>query len=143
MLMNFNDGVFPGTAKLLSDPNIMIAGTGGTCDSTCHPEGIVNKKKAPKNDVITEAYGEDTMPMEIGNLTVTQMDKNGQELQDLELTDVTLNPHGTYNIFSLMNSMKYGWKLYGYDTVLGLKKVVRSGKTATRYEHYMGTVPGF
>ena len=48
MLIHFNDGVFPDTAKLLSDPNIMIADNGVTCDSICHPEGIVKKKKGVK-----------------------------------------------------------------------------------------------
>ena len=57
MLMNFNDGVFPDTTKLLSDPNIMITDTGATCDSTCHPEGVVKKKKSSKNYVITAANG--------------------------------------------------------------------------------------
>ena len=46
--MNFNDGVFLDTAKLLSDPNIMIADNGVTCDSICHPEGIVKNKKGVK-----------------------------------------------------------------------------------------------
>ena len=62
------------------------------------------------------------MPTEIENLPVTQIDKNVQEVQDLELKDVNLNPHGTYNIFSVTKRMKYGWKFYGDGTVLGLKK---------------------
>ena len=120
--MNFNDGFFPESTKLLSDPNIMIADTGATCDSTYHPEGIVKKEKAPKNDVINAANWAEMMPTEIGNLPVTQIDKNGQEVQDLELKDVTINPNGTYNLFSVTKRMKDGWKLYGDDTVLGLKK---------------------
>ena len=121
--MNINDGVFPDTAKLLSDPNIMIAYTGATRDSTCHTERIVKKKKASKNDVITEAKGAEIMPTEIGNLPVTKIDKNRQEVQELDLKDVTPKPHGTYNIFSVTKRMKYGWELYGDDTVLVLKKV--------------------
>ena len=100
----------------------MIADTGAICDSTCHPEGIVKNKKASKNDVITAANGAEMMPTEIGNLPVTQIDNNVQEVQDLELKDVTLNPHGTYNLFSVTNRMKDGWKLYGDDTMLRLKK---------------------
>ena len=73
MLMNFNDGVFPDTAKLLSDPNTMIADTGATCDSTCHPEGIVKNKKALKIYVITALYGADMMPTKTRNLPVTQV----------------------------------------------------------------------
>ena len=38
---------------------------------------------------------------------------------------MTLNPHGTYNLFSVTKRMKDGWKLYGGDTVLGLKKGFR------------------
>ena len=65
MLINFNNGVFPETVKLLSDPNIMIADNGVTCDSTCHIEGIVKKKKESNNDLITASYGADMMPTEI------------------------------------------------------------------------------
>ena len=122
MLMNFNNGVFPDTAKLLSNPNIMITDTGATCDSTCHLEGICKRKKTSNNDVINAANGAEMMPTEIGNLSVTQIDKNGQEVQELKLKDVTLNPHGTYNIFSVTKRMKDGWKLYGDDIALGLKK---------------------
>ena len=107
---------------MLSDPNIIIANTDATFDSTCHPKGIVKKKKSSKNDVITAANEAEIMSTEIGNLPVTQIDKNGQEVQDLKLKDVTLNPHGTYNIFSVTKRMKDGWKLYGDDIALGLKK---------------------
>ena len=55
--MNFNNGVFPDTAKLLSDPNIMISDTGATCDLKCHHKGVVKKEKALKNDVITASNG--------------------------------------------------------------------------------------
>ena len=71
MLMNFNDGVFPDTAKLLIDPNIMIVDTGATCDSTYHPNGIVKKKRASKDDGITAKNGVEMMPTETGNLPVT------------------------------------------------------------------------
>ena len=49
------------------------------------------------------------MPTEVGNLPVTKIDKNRQEVQELDLKDVTLKPHGTYNIFSVTKRMKYGW----------------------------------
>ena len=55
-------------------------------------------------------------------MPVTQIDKNGQEVQDLELKDVNINPHRTYNIFSVAKRMKYEWKFYGDITELGLKK---------------------
>ena len=55
-------------------------------------------------------------------MTVLVNLRHRQEVQDLELKDVNLNPHGTYNIFSVTKRMKYGWKFYGDDTVLVLKK---------------------
>ena len=70
----------------------MIADTGATCDSSCHPGGIVKKKKASDNDVIIAENRAEMMLAEIGNLPVTQIDKNRQEVQDLELKDLTLNP---------------------------------------------------
>ena len=111
MFDEFQRWSFSDTSKLLSDPNIMIAYTGVTCDSTFHPKDIVNKKKVLNNDVITAANGAEMMPTEIENLPVTQIDKNRQEVQYLELKDVNLNPHGTYNIFSVTKRMKDGWKL--------------------------------
>ena len=137
--MNINNEVFPDTAKLLSDPNIMIADTGVTFDLMCHTKGIVKKKKASKNDVIAEANGAYMMPTEIVNLPVTQIEKNGQEVQYLYLKYVTLNPHLTYNLFSVTKRMKYGWKLYGVDTVLGLKK----GSRKVEFDIVINTPKGF
>ena len=55
-------------------------------------------------------------------MPVTKIDKNGQEVQDLDLKDVILNPHATYNIFRVTNRIKDGWKFYSGDTVLVIKK---------------------
>ena len=51
---------------------------------------------------------------------------------------MTLNPNGTYNLFSVTKRMKDGWKLYGDDTVLGLKK----GSRKVDFDIVMNTPKG-
>ena len=53
---------------------------------------------------------------------MTQLDKNGQEVQQLVLTDVTVTPEGSYNLFSLTKRMKNGRELFGDSTKLGIRK---------------------
>ena len=76
--MNMSDGIFPDNASFLNDRNIMIAETDSTCDSTCHSKGMINMKKATKRDTVTAANGEEMIPTEIGNMQVTQVNKNGR-----------------------------------------------------------------
>ena len=78
------------------------------------------------------------MPTEMVNLPVTQIDKNGQEVQDLELKYLTLNPHGTYNIFSVTKRMNDGWNLCGDNTVLVLKK----GSRKVEFDIVINTTKG-
>ena len=124
--MNMSDGIFPDNAIFLNDRNIMIAETDSTCDSTCHSKGMINMKKATKRDTVTAAIGEEMIPTEIGNMQVTQVNKNGREVQELELKDVMLNPQGTYSLFSMKKRMKEGWTLYGDETKSGLRKGSRN-----------------
>ena len=51
---------------------------------------------------------------------------------------MTLNPHGTYTIFSVTKRIKEGWKLYGDDTVLGLKK----GSRKVEFDIVINTTKG-
>ena len=44
---------------------------------------------------------------------MTQLDKNGQEVQQLVLKDVTVTPQGSYNLFSVTKRMMDAWELYG------------------------------
>lgn len=46
---------FPDSQSMLNDPNIMIADTGATCDSTASDEGMVNMRDAKTEDTITAA----------------------------------------------------------------------------------------
>ena len=46
---------FPSDSKILNDPNVWIADTGATCDSTPHKSGFTKEKKAQKGDKITIA----------------------------------------------------------------------------------------
>jgi hypothetical protein len=48
---------FPNSLKLLDDPNIWIADTGATCDSTPHDDGAVNIRKPGNDDSVTFGDG--------------------------------------------------------------------------------------
>jgi hypothetical protein len=48
---------FPNSLKLLEDPNIWIADTGATCNTTPHKVGARNIKQPTKEDTVTFGDG--------------------------------------------------------------------------------------
>eukprot|EP00957_Ditylum_brightwellii_P074255 5642208-Ditylum_brightwellii.AAC.1 len=44
---------FPEMLELLLDPNVWVADTGASCNSTCHMHGLTNKRVAPSEDGVT------------------------------------------------------------------------------------------
>ena len=57
MCMTVNQMIFPDTLELLEDPNVMIADTGATCDSTLYAEGIVKTCDTRDSDGIKNVSG--------------------------------------------------------------------------------------
>ena len=113
---------FPNDVEFLNDPNVWIADTAATVHMTPHREGLTNVRKATVSDAITMGNGTAENALEIGDIIGTICDKHGNELGTGKLTDVTVLPTGKYNLFSVTQMLKKGWKLSGNDQALTLAK---------------------
>ena len=109
-------------------------------------------KSACAEDTITASKVEETRPKQIIDLSVTQHKKNGQEVQKLVLQSVTFTLHGSYNLFSVMKSIKDRWVLYGYITNIGTIKgnnkvefniVINTPKGASFCTHFRNNTEKF
>jgi hypothetical protein len=104
---------FPGDSALLNDPNVWIGNTGATTHQTCHDIGLVNEKKASKNDASTMGNGTNETAAKQANLPGIVCNKEGQELGPVVMKDVTVLKHGKFNLFSIPKMLTQGWKLGG------------------------------
>jgi hypothetical protein len=122
MCMTVNQMRFPDTLKLLEDPNIMIADTGATCDSTPHAEGIIKTRDARESDGISNASGKNMNAKYVGNMSAVKCDKMGDEVNRVTLPDVRVIPSAKYNLFSLTKRLRAGWKMSGDMHALTIEK---------------------
>jgi hypothetical protein len=114
---------FPGNAELLDDPNIWVADTGATVHSTPHEVGFRNTKAASPTDLVIMGSGADVGAKTIAQLPGVVCDKNGCELQEAVLDDVTHLPRAKFNLFSLSKMTRHGgWKLRGDKEAIWIEK---------------------
>eukprot|EP00979_Chaetoceros_neogracilis_P017869 scaffold10344_cov256-Chaetoceros_neogracile.AAC.1 len=59
---------FADKESMLQDPNMMIADTGATCDSTPWMKGMTELRNPKESDVMVAATGEDMIPRKIGDM---------------------------------------------------------------------------
>ena len=114
---------FPKTLKLLEDPNIWIADTAATCDSTPHNVGAVNVRQATNNDSgVIYGDGKSNKTTTLFDLRGTLTDNNGNELQQVKLHNVRHVPTAMFNLFSLTKRQKDGWTLHGDSEAIWITK---------------------
>jgi hypothetical protein len=114
---------FTNNAELLNNPNIWIADTAATVHSTPHNVGFKNTKEASKMDTVTMGNGADVGATTIAQLPGVICDKNGCELQEATLDDVTHLPGAKFNLFSLSRMTRHGgWKLRGDKDAIWIEK---------------------
>ena len=111
---------FPATAKLLDSPDIWVADSAATMHNTCHKAGVINLRV--DGQAIVMGNGEEINTREMGDIRAVACDRNGNQLVDIKLTDVAVNPNGTFNLFSTTKMQKEGWILHGNDKFISLKK---------------------
>ena len=116
-LMAFRDD-----SNLLNDPNIFIADTGATCDSTPHGEGLIDKSNAKGGDGIIDASGNVIKANSVGTLQGMVCDKEGQDVVRVSLKDVVHMPKAKFNLFSISKRLQDGWALGGNAKSLWLTK---------------------
>jgi hypothetical protein len=97
---------FPRTIGLLDDPNIRIADTAATCDSTPSGVGSVNPRKV--QDGIIFGDGKSNEAGIVFDLPGMITDSEGNDLQKATLKNVKLVKLARFNLFSVTKRQKDG-----------------------------------
>ena len=80
---------FPTVGALHTDPNVFLADSGSTTHATPHRQGMQNLRAALDSEFIETANGDQEKAAQIGDLPCVMFDKQGQELKEVTLMDVT------------------------------------------------------
>ena len=113
---------FPDNMAILNDPNIFVGDTGVTSDTTPYEIGMSNFKNAVPSDDITEASRSSIKATKIGDLSAVMCDKHGNEKNIVKVKDLTVMPTTKFNLLGISKRLREGWKLYGDNDSISLKK---------------------
>ena len=113
---------FPNSMDLLRDPNIWIADTGASMDTTGHKIGMYDMKTVTDASGALCADGGIAKAASIGKLPVAVHDNKGQHVKDLTLEEVAHSPKCPFNLISVTKRLMNGWKVSGDDTSIVLHK---------------------
>lgn len=83
---------YPQTLELLMDPNVFIADTGASVDSTGHKIGLQNHQNPRKDNKMTMANRSKTTTETVGDLRGTICNKQGQSMLKVMMTNVKYSP---------------------------------------------------
>jgi hypothetical protein len=100
---------FPKALDILDDPNVWIADTAASCDSTPHSRGAVNVRKGNGRVIFGNSKNNDAD--EIFDLLGMIMDQNGNEKLPATLQNVKHVRLAKFNLFSLTKRQRAGWLL--------------------------------
>jgi len=104
LLMTKNEGLtFAAYDSILADPNVWIADSDATSDTTAHEIGITNTKMASDEDNITDASENNGSGKTVGDLKGGICSKQGKKLQDStikELVYMYLGPVSTCSVLA-------------------------------------------
>jgi hypothetical protein len=106
----------------LTDPDLWIADTGATVQSTANIAYANNWEPNTSNTVVVMGNGKKEKVTKIGKIEGSAKDKDGINQGNIILSDVMFLPNGKYNLISVTKVMKNGWKLEGDSNHFKLKK---------------------
>ena len=106
----------------LDDDELWVADSGATICVKKNTSGVIETRKAKARDNVKGNSGDGLSPEVIGTVKLTQVDKNGNEGQDITLTNVYCSKKYNYNLFSLTKAMEAGWNLESEKDCIMLKK---------------------
>ena len=112
---------FPKALSLLEDPNVWIADTAASCDSSPHLNGAVNVRKGNAGGVI---FGDskNNEAQTIFDLPGVITDENGNRIQEARIRNIKHAKSAKFNLFSLTKRQKDGWLLNGNSEMIWLTK---------------------
>jgi hypothetical protein len=111
---------FPKALDILDDPNVWIADTAASCNSTPHSKGAVNVRKG--NGGVIFSDGKNNEADEIFDLPGVITDQNGNEKLPATLQNVKHVRSAKFNLFSLTKRQKAGWLLNGDSEKIWITK---------------------
>jgi hypothetical protein len=109
---------FPKALDILDDPNVWIADTAASCDSTPHSKGAVDVRKG--NGGVIFGNGKNNDADEIFDLPGVITDQNRNETLPATLQNVKHVRSVKFNLFSLTKRQKASWLLNGTVRKFGL-----------------------
>ena len=141
---------FPKTLALLLDPNVWVADTGASVDSTGYKTGATNVRKPESGDGVTQGNGIKSGVKMVADIAGTVCNKEGVPLQVVKMKDVKIVPDNKFNLFSITKRQKTGWKLHGDDKAIWLEKngveikfdIAIKTKEGTIFAMYLKRSPG-
>ena len=111
LLMTKNEGLtFAAYDSILADPNVWIADSDATSDTTAHEIGITNTKMASDEDNITDASENNGSGKTVGDLKGGICSKQGKKLQDSTIKELVYMYLGPVSTCSVLAS---DWKMDG------------------------------
>ena len=113
---------FPDCQALLSDPNVFIADSGATSDTTQCDIRMTDVVKADSSDSITDTSGNVIKASGVGTLKGMIIDKTGNEVTRAKIENMAYLPKSKFGLISLTQRMQNGWKLIGDEEPIKLKK---------------------
>ena len=113
---------FPSVAELLKYPCVWIGDTGATKHITPYTQGMKNIKPDKSGTGIT--MGNDTVAKgtHTGVLPGIRCDHQGNQLDNVVLTNVSVVPSSAFNLFSITKMQLQGWVLGGDKNNLWITK---------------------
>ena len=106
----------------ISNPNIVIADTGASVNVSESAEVMTNKRATTAGVSVVMGDGRAHLPINVGDVSVTQYNRNGTTGKKPLWKDVHVSEHFKYNLLSITKYMQEGWKLTGSDTWMTLTK---------------------
>src|SRR5687768_12990192 len=108
LLLMVRDCVVPNSMSILQDPNIWIADTGTSVDSTRMSEGCVNMHMTDGKNGVTGQDGNTLTIIATADLPGTVCDKSGNQLTRVSMKGVKIVPESQINLFSVTKRQKQG-----------------------------------
>ena len=129
---------FPSIAELLKDPCVWIGDTGAAKHITPHTQGMKNMKQDKSGTGITMGNDIVAKGTHTGDLPGIRCDHQGNQLDNVVLTNVSVVPSLAFNLFSITKMQLQGWMLGGDKNNLWITK----GRRTIRFDIKIETPEG-
>jgi Zinc knuckle len=107
-------------SNMINDQDLWIADLEATVHMTPYQNGLNNIKKVDNIGTITIGNGTMEQITDVADVLGTISVKN--EKKRVRIQDVTILKNGRFNLFSLSQMLKKGWKLTGNDEYIAISK---------------------